>query len=144
MNPDATDFKLAIERYSFPDEEPIYHVPFALPTCDLSVYRSSHGPMPPHSTLAEFWASALYDFLESYGEDDRFEGLGASGLYLPLDHASADRLIGEMVAGSRSDHISVPQHVESCYLVRQAPDLSMAVGVDRSGFFATFSRVRPG
>lgn len=142
-NGTARDFKTAVTDYTFPGSEPIFCMTFDRADCELALFRGGGGEqVQPHRTLVEFWASALFNYLEDNGCDELFEQFGESGSYDPLTNHDATRVLNDLLGEISSEYIVIPRAPSECYRAHNATTLKSLVGVDDAGFFAVFWELR--
>src|SRR5436309_3310745 len=104
MPSSQSDFKQAIASYRFPGSEPICYLDLNGRLGDsryphdpcLFVFRSAGPEAGWHKTVEEFWASALFNFIEDCLNDPSFEKLGAIGEYRALSKDEASRRLGDL------------------------------------------------
>lgn len=140
MSSSPSDFKQAIGSYRFPKSEPIFSIDLNYPRDEcLVIFRAVDAKADSYNTVADFWASVLFNYLEDRLEDERFEELGEAGECRDLSEDEARRVLAEMIGTADSNDIAIPRDATSCFLVHDSPNLRSLVGSDSRGFFAVFS-----
>jgi hypothetical protein len=148
MLAEPADFKRAVAGYGYPESEPIHCIDFNARVEDstyphnpcLVVYRAGGDKSNWHKSMAEFWASALFSFIEDCGELEAFQDLGMQGCYKELSKDEATRVIVDLLGDVTSDYIDVPGNIATCYRVHNTGTMKSFVGSDSIGFLAIFNR----
>ncbi|UCF96947.1 MAG: hypothetical protein JSV89_17485 [Spirochaetaceae bacterium] len=147
MSQTPSDFRQAVSSYGFPTSDPVYSVVFgssdgavSLDKELLCLFRAAGDSSGWYKTLTDFWANALFNFLEDCFDDERFEELGEAGEYREPSPDDASQPIAEFFAHRSSEYMEIPSKVESCFLVHDTADFKSFVGRDHAGFFAIFFR----
>ena len=83
--------------------------------------------------MAEFWASALFNYLEDRLADIRFREIGERADYRIISDDEASKLIADF--SFQPDYIAVPADPGACVSVTCPRRLKALIGSDESGFF---------
>ncbi|KAA3615224.1 MAG: hypothetical protein DWQ01_00440 [Planctomycetota bacterium] len=140
----SDDFRAAVLAYPFPASEPLFSVELGDGfSQELYVYRATKECRTWQGGLPEFWAGALFNFLEDLGQDKYFHQIGQSGLYQILEANEVDRRLDGWIGSLTSGYIAVPKQPTLCILGHESKSFQSLVGEDSFGFFAVFRTHNP-
>jgi len=130
-------YRHAVAAYQFPKCEPIYYCN-GIDSCGqiATLFRPGGPSREHHRDLAEFWASALFNYLEDQLADTQFEEIGDGADYRIISDEEAHQLTVGL--SFPAEHIGVPAEPKECAKVIFPRGLKALIGTDANGFFAIF------
>ncbi len=135
-----SSFKEAVLRYGFPASDPVYSIDLSGAEGQRRVlFRPAGRKVDRHTSITDFWACALFNFLEDAGDDNSFEELGQSGEYRTASASEVATFLGSFIGSTSGTYITSPSNPSVCILVHDSAELMSIVGEDSNGFFAAFA-----
>ena len=137
MEDAVAKYRQAVAAYKFPRCEPIFCAEgIDSREQNATLFRPAGPIREHHRDMAEFWASALFSYLEDRLADIRFKEIGEGADYRIVSDNEANQLIAGF--SFQPDYIAVPADPQACVRVTCPRQLKALIGSDESGFFTIF------
>jgi hypothetical protein len=130
-------YRHAIASYKLPRCEPIFSIEGIDSREQTATLFRPGGPIREHHRdIPEFWASALFNYLEDRLADNQFKESGERADYRVIGDDEARHLIAGLSFPEK--YIAVPTDPHACAIAMYPPLLKALIGSDANGFFTIF------